>query len=128
MRIQIKRIYDTPLPDDGLRVLVDRLWPRGIRKTQPPFDSWLRELGPSHQLRSWFAHDDEKFAEFTQRYRYELLSKTDIAHQLLDDAGNQTLTLLYAARNTVSNHAVVLRDWLEEFAAENKSAAPRQQG
>jgi uncharacterized protein YeaO (DUF488 family) len=112
--IAIKRIYDKPEPDDGTRVLIDRLWPRGIKKENAAVDLWLKEVAPSNELRRWFQHDPAKFAEFRQRYETELhLPEQQAAlaklHQL---AGQGSLTLLFAAKDSEHNNACVLRDIL----------------
>ena len=113
--IAVKRIYDEPGPDDGMRVLVDRLWPRGIKKENAAIDLWLKEVAPSNELRKWFQHDPAKFVEFRQRYETELRSPEQQAalaklHQL---AGQGSLTLLFAAKDSEHNNACVLRDVLE---------------
>ena len=104
--IKVKRIYDPPEPDDGFRVLVDRLWPRGIRKDQ--CDLWLKEAAPSSELRRWYDHEPAKWAEFCQRYRAELHEHPD-AVALLRDKARGTVTLLYAARERERNNAVALK-------------------
>ncbi len=111
-RIQCRRIYDDPSPDDGFRVLVDRLWPRGVRKEDAQLDQWAKDLAPSTELRKWFHHDSSQFDAFAEQYREELQELTPALKALLDEAGTRTLTLLYAARNTEHNHANVLRDVL----------------
>ena len=115
MKILIKRVYDAPAASDGLRALVDRLWPRGLSKQDAAIDRWAKELAPSTELRKWFAHDETKFDEFAERYQAELRERDKEVQNLLTEAGQQTLTLVYAAKNTQINHAVVLRRWLEEF-------------
>ncbi len=113
MKIQIKRIYDPPGDDDGLRVLVDRLWPRGVKKEEASVDVWAKELAPTTELRQWFDHDSSKFGEFRSRYLKELDDKDDVARKLIEDANCRTLTLLFAARDRSCNHAVVLLDYLK---------------
>jgi len=111
MKIVIKRAYDTPA-DDGYRVLVDRLWPRGVRKEAAALDEWDKDVAPSTELRQWFGHDPAKFEEFRARYEAELAA-SDAPQQLLERAaGHDTLTLIYAAKDPECNHAVVLRDYL----------------
>ncbi|HRP98285.1 MAG TPA: DUF488 domain-containing protein [Rhodocyclaceae bacterium] len=115
MKIAIKRIYADAAPDDGQRVLIDRLWPRGIRRDDAAIDEWLREAAPSPALRRWFGHDPARWDEFRRRYRAELLAEpaaTAVQH-LRTLARRQPVTLLYAARDEVHNHAVVLREHLE---------------
>ena len=116
MRIQIKRVYDKPASTDGLRILVDRLWPRGLTKKTAAIDVWAKELAPTVELRKWFDHNDKRFEEFTRRYCLELDNATGEIERLLSTVGCSTMTLLYAARNTTSNHAIVLRSRLREFA------------
>ncbi len=117
MQIQIKRVYDAPSTTDGHRVLVDRLWPRGLAKKDAAIDVWAKKLAPSGELRKWFAHKDERFEEFSRRYDRELDSATAEVEQLLSSVGDGTLTLLYAAKNTTCNHAVVLKSRLQRHLA-----------
>jgi uncharacterized protein YeaO (DUF488 family) len=114
--ITIKRIYEEPGPNDGMRVLVDRLWPRGIKKENAAIDLWLKEVAPSNELRKWFQHDPAKFAEFRQRYETELHSPEQQAaltklHQLVEQG---PLTLLFAAKDSEHSNAWVLRDILTD--------------
>jgi uncharacterized protein YeaO (DUF488 family) len=114
-RIRIKRVYDEPTPDDGYRVLVDRLWPRGLSRDRARIDLWLREIAPSSELRAWFAHKAERFGEFRRRYMEELREKERLVQLLLSRVEvGETITLLYSARDPEHNNAVVLRDYLEE--------------
>ncbi|HPC74574.1 MAG TPA: DUF488 domain-containing protein [Syntrophales bacterium] len=108
--LKIKRIYDPASPGDGRRILVDRLWPRGIRKEDAAIDEWLKELAPSAELRKWFAHDPAKWSEFQKRYRKELQDRSDVVDRLRKEAGKRTVTLLYSARDEKHNNAVVLKD------------------
>ena len=112
LHIAIKRAYDEPTPEDGTRILVDRLWPRGLSKEQAHIDVWLKEIAPSNELRKWFGHDPEKFAEFRSRYKAELASgeAIDALGRLHELARQGPVTLLYAAHDTEHNNAVVLRD------------------
>ena len=110
--IKLKRIYDDPSDDDGYRILVDRLWPRGISKADAKLDEWDKEIAPSTELRKWFDHKEERFVEFTKRYRDELKSKKNDLDRLREIAKKQTLTLLYAAKDTKMNQAVVLKEEL----------------
>ncbi len=113
MEIKIKRAYDAPSPTDGYRVLVDRLWPRGIKKETLALDEWCKDIAPSTELREWFNHDPDKFEEFRVRYQYELRN-SDIAQKLLERAkGSNSLTLVYAAKDTDINHAQVLKNYME---------------
>jgi len=112
--ITLKRVYDEPEPGDGTRVLVDRLWPRGLSKERAHVDLWLKEIAPSSQLRTWFGHDHEKFAEFRRRYEAELASETGqvALTKLRDLAKQKPVTLVFAAHDTEHANAVVLRDLL----------------
>lgn len=112
MKIGIKRVFEpADFENDGCRVLVDRLWPRGLTRQQLPHDLWLKQIAPSPALRKWFAHDPAHWNEFQQRYRAELAVNPAI-QTLLDIASRQNLTLLYAARDPTCNHARVLCDYL----------------
>lgn len=124
MPILVKRIHDATAPGDGCRVLVDRLWPRGLTKERAAVDLWLRELAPSTALRQWFGHDPARWDEFRRRYAAELggAGAAPALAQLHDlRARHPVLTLLYAARDPEHNNAVALRAWLE--AADDDSAA-----
>lgn len=115
--IRIKRIYDAASPDDGQRVLVDRLWPRGVTKERAALDDWAKDVAPSTELRKWFGHDAVKMDAFATKYRAELESdpaKQKAVEGLLDRARKGTVTLLYGARDTVHNEAAVLADYLRE--------------
>ncbi len=120
MDIEIKRVYEKPEAGDGYRVLVDKLWPRGIRKADLPYDYWAKELTPSTAARKAFGHKAENFDAFKERYLGELNTSDEAracAQQLEENAmhaGDNTITLLYAARDPKINHAVILREWLEE--------------
>ena len=119
MPLRIRRAYDPPAPDDGCRVLVDRLWPRGLKRETAGADRWLRELAPSNELRTWFAHDPARWDEFRQRYAGELQAPAATAalaelRSLI--AAHPVVTLLYAARDTTCNNAEALRLWLEAGA------------
>jgi uncharacterized protein YeaO (DUF488 family)/alkylated DNA nucleotide flippase Atl1 len=109
--IAVKRVYDPPSRGDGTRVLVDRLWPRGIAKAKARIDAWLKEVGPSTALRTWFGHDPARWAEFQRRYHREL-DATGTARAIADLARRGPITLLFAAKDTDHNNAVALRDYL----------------
>lgn len=113
MDIRCKRIYDPPDANDGRRVLVDRLWPRGIARDKSALDLWLREIGPTDALRRWYAHAPERYAEFAVRYGAELNERPEETALLRRMAAEGRLTLLYAARDTEHNNARVLADWLD---------------
>ena len=108
MGVRIKRAYESPAASDGYRVLIDRLWPRGVRRDAAQLDEWTRELAPSTDLRRWFGHDPDRFEEFRHRYAAELAAREDKLHELRARAERGTLTLVYGARDTEHNDAVVL--------------------
>ena len=112
MKIKLKRAYEEPCKEDGTRILVDRLWPRGVRKEDAAIDLWLKEIAPSAELRKWFAHDPDKWAEFRKRYRKELKGHADEVRQIRDKAREGTVTLVYSARDQEHNQAVVLQEFL----------------
>lgn len=111
---ELKRAYDPAAEADGLRVLVDRLWPRGLSKERAAIDLWAKDLAPSSQLRTWWHHQPDDFDEFVQRYRAELDSSDAVAEFLTQTADEPRITLIYAARNTERNHAAVLLEVLRE--------------
>jgi len=115
--IQIKRTYEPPARGDGRRILVERLWPRGMTKERLAADAWLKEVAPSTELRKWFDHRVERWAEFQRRYRRELSQNPDGWEPILAASDGRTITLLYSAHDTLHNAAVVLRDYLVERAA-----------
>lgn len=112
-RIEIRRAYDPP--DGGYRVLVDRLWPRGVSKETARLDEWIRELAPGTELRKWFAHDPRRWGEFQRRYRGELAVHRDLLERLLEISRREPLILVYAARDEERNNAIVIRAVLEEM-------------
>jgi uncharacterized protein YeaO (DUF488 family) len=116
--VALKRVYDEPAPGDGTRVLVERLWPRGLSKERAHVDIWLKEIAPSHELRRWFGHDPQKFAEFRRRYEAELASETGQTAlvKLRDLARQGPVTLVFAARDAEHSNAAVLRDLLLQDA------------
>jgi uncharacterized protein YeaO (DUF488 family) len=113
MMIHLKRVYEKPSRGDGFRVLVDRLWPRGLSKERAAVKMWLKDVAPSTELRKWFAHDPAKWTEFQRRYRKELDEKQDSLDLLRDKSRDKTVTLLYGARDEEHNEAVVLKMILE---------------
>ena len=119
--ITIVRAYDVANRHLGLRVLVDRLWPRGIKKEQLELDLWAKELAPSTQLRQWFGHRPERWMEFKRRYRAQLRSSAAAVEHLLTLAANRRVALLYGARDEEHNHALVLRQYLERKRAAGRS-------
>lgn len=112
--IKVKRIYDslTAEPGDGRRVLVDRLWPRGLRKDDVFVDEWMKELAPSTALRKWFSHDPAKWEEFKKRYRQELNEKTELFEHVKTEARYGNITILYSAKDREHNNAVALKEFL----------------
>jgi len=110
--IKVKRVYEPPAAGDGSRFLVDRLWPRGLRKEALALHCWARDVAPSNALRRWFGHDPKKWKEFHRRYFAELDSKREAWEPILKAAGRSDVTLLYSAHDTEHNNAVVLRDYL----------------
>jgi uncharacterized protein YeaO (DUF488 family) len=113
--IRVKRVYDAASPTDGYRILVDRLWPRGLTHDRAAIDEWMKEIAPSHDLRHWFAHDSNKWTAFREHYQIEL--DTDAGRALIntirEKAQSQDVTLLFSAKNEEENNAVVLKHILE---------------
>lgn len=114
MALRLKRVYERAQEDDGKRILVDRLWPRGLSKTDAKVDAWPKDLAPSPALRRWFGHDPQKWSEFRERYRHELEKNRDAAEALKREIGGSKATLLYGARDEEHNHAIVLREFIEK--------------
>lgn len=112
MSVRIKRAYEPAEPSDGYRVLVDRIWPRGVSKEDARLDEWARELAPSSELRKWFGHDPQRFAEFRRRYLAELRPEREQLAELRRRARRETVTLVYGARDAEHNDAVVLAELL----------------
>jgi uncharacterized protein YeaO (DUF488 family) len=110
--IRIKRAYDEPAPDDGLRILIDRLWPRGLSKSKLKIDAWVKHLSPSNELRKWYQHDPKKFAEFRRRYVAELAAQGEGLAGLRNAVAGRTVTLLTATKELDLSHATVLRELL----------------
>ena len=108
--ISIKRVYDQSSKDDGFRILVDRLWPRGLKKEKAGVDLWLKDVAPSDELRKWFSHDAQKWVEFKKRYFTELDGKSEIVGRI--DGGGDNVTLLYGAKDDEHNNAVALREYI----------------
>ena len=121
--IQLKRVYDKKSTDDGTRFLVERLWPRGVRKADVHMDAWLKEVAPSDQLRKWFSHDPEKWTEFQRRYFSELDAHQDAWQPILEAAAHGTVTLLYSSHDREHNNAVALKAFLEGKAAHKRAAS-----
>ncbi len=112
MEIRVKRIYEPPEPVDGVRLLVDRLWPRGVSRESTSLDAWMREVAPSSELRRWFGHDASRWQEFKRRYAVELGTRQDLVAEILSLARDRPVTLLYSARDPDHNQAVALAEYL----------------
>ena len=111
--ITVKRVYEPPTPEDGTRFLVERLWPRGIKKASLQLDAWLKDVAPSAALRRWFGHDPAKWEAFQRRYFAELDDKSETLQPLIEATQRGDVTLLYSARDTAHNNAVALKLYLE---------------
>ena len=114
MQIWLKRAYDKPEPMDGTRVLVDRLWPRGLKKEDARLNVWLKEIAPSDDLRKWFGHDTDKWDEFKKRYAGELKGNEEAVKKLREIIEGGRVTLIYGAKDEQHNNAVVLKQYMEE--------------
>lgn len=112
MNMHIKRVYEKPGKEDGKRILVDRLWPRGLTKERASIDLWLKEIAPSTELRKWFGHDPEKWKEFQKRYHQELKNNESQVSLLREQLKKGTVTLVYGAKDEEHNEALVLTEWL----------------
>jgi len=110
MKLKIKRVYDKPAEEDGTRILVDRLWPRGLTKQKAKVDVWLKDIAPSTELRKWFAHDPEKWKEFIKKYKKELHENKEQAAILKEYLRQGTVTLVYGARDELHNEALVIKE------------------
>jgi uncharacterized protein YeaO (DUF488 family) len=113
--IKCKRVYEKAEKNDGWRVLVDRLWPRGVKKEDASWDEWGKELAPSNELRKWFGHEPEKWQEFRLRYKAELKNNEAAADFIKAHKKKGTITLLYSAKDEAHNQALVLQEWLEKY-------------
>ena len=121
--IKIKRVYEQPAKEDGFRILVDRLWPRGIAKNRAKIDLWLREIGPSDDIRKWFSHDPKKWQGFKRKYEAELRAKEELVKKIKQaEKEHGTVTLLYSAKDEEHNQAVALGIFLKRAAAFVSSA------
>ncbi|MBX5453216.1 MAG: DUF488 domain-containing protein [Acidobacteriia bacterium] len=110
--IKLKRVYDRVSPEDGVRVLVDRLWPRGLKKADTVIDRWMKDIAPSTELRQWFGHDPQRWPEFRRRYTEELHRHADLLEELRSLARERPLTLLFSAHDEAHNNAVVIKEVL----------------
>lgn len=111
---RVKRVYDDPGPSDGARLLVDRIWPRGVSRERAALDAWFRELAPSTELRRWFGHDPSRWREFKRRYTSELDGRHELVAEILELARDRQVTLLYSARDLEHNQAVALAEYLND--------------
>ena len=121
--VRIKRVYEPSVREDGKRILIDRLWPRGIKKDEAKIDLWIKEIAPSTELRKWFSHDVTKWPEFRRLYKGELAERSDLVKRLIEDAKKGTITLLFAAKDTEHVNAAVLKEVIDKSmtgAEENK--------
>lgn len=114
MAIKLRRAYAEPGADEGYRVSVDRIWPRGIRKDKLEYDEWMKDIAPSTELRKWFNHRPERWDEFRERYERELVDKQELVQRLLHQARRGNVTLIYGSKNEEMNQAVALRDYLNK--------------
>lgn len=113
MKIKIKRAYESPSDDDGYRILVDQLWPRGISKKKAKIDFWPKELAPSTELRRWYGHDPEKWSEFKSRYFAELDGNPELVNEFLEYVRKGTVTFIYSSKEQRLNNAVALKEYVE---------------
>jgi uncharacterized protein YeaO (DUF488 family) len=114
VNVQIKRVYEEPSTSDGKRILIDRLWPRGLTKEKAKVDLWLKDIAPSTELRQWFGHDPSKWNEFKKRYHDELKKNHEIIVKLIEQLKTGKVTLVYGAKDEEHNDAVVLKEYLEK--------------
>jgi len=121
--IKLKRVHEPPSEDDGVRILTERLWPRGVTRERAKVDLWLKDLAPSPVLRTWFGHDPAKWDEFRRRYRVELSRRLHELEPLLEESRNSTVTLVYAARDEAHNAAAALREYLREHQPSRRARA-----
>lgn len=126
MKLHIKRAYEPALPKDGHRFLVDRLWPRGVKKEALALTAWLKDVAPSDALRRWFGHDPERWTEFRRRYRAELKSQPKVVQPLRDALSHGVVTLVYSAHDEAHNQAVVLREYLLETKSSFRKPSRRR--
>ena len=110
--LKIKRIYEPSSPEDGKRIYIDRLWPRGMKKSEVAMDEWLKDISPSAELRKWFAHDPAKYAEFKKRYKKELEKKAEVLARIKRDVRQGTVTLLFSARDEEHSNAAAMKEIL----------------
>ena len=115
MGVQLKRVYDKPVKADGRRLLVDRIWPRGLKKRSARIDKWFKDVAPTTGLRKWFGHDPSRWEEFKRRYFRELDNHRERVQQLARESKKRTITLLFGAKDTEHNNAVALKEYLHKL-------------
>jgi uncharacterized protein YeaO (DUF488 family) len=115
MGVKVKRVYDEPAKSDGHRVLVDRIWPRGLKKSEARIDEWLREIAPSTGLRKWFKHDPDKWEQFKKKYYAELEEHREEVEKLARESRKRSVTLLFGAKDSAHNNALALKEYVEEL-------------
>ncbi len=125
-KIEIARAYHPPAADGSHRVLVDRLWPRGVKKEDLDIDAWLKDVAPSTELRRWFNHDPERWDEFRRRYFKELDDNQAAVAELLESAGSSRILLLYGAKDEEHNQALALKEWIEQHDAAGSTAKKKK--
>lgn len=123
-RVFVKRVYEPSVPSDGIRFLVERLWPRGMRKKSLRMNAWLKDIAPSNELRRWFSHDPAKWAEFRRRYFEELKGRRDALQPIVEAEIDGNVTLLYSAHDTEHNNAVALKDYLASLRVRDQRVRP----
>lgn len=112
--LKLKRVYDDVSQQDGKRILVDGIWPRGVKKEDLEHDEWYKDIAPSTDLRKWFNHDSDKWEEFKKKYKKELKDQNELVDQIKRDSDGHNVTLLYAAKDTELNQAAVIKEYIEE--------------
>lgn len=115
MMLTTKRVYEDPSESDGIRILTERLWPRGVSKERAKLDHWMKGIAPSHELRKWFDHDPDKWEEFKERYRKELFGSEQVEELLEIIKKNETVTLIYASKDEEHNSTVLLKEFLDKL-------------
>lgn len=125
--LRLKRAYEPPDPSDGRRILVDRLWPRGVSKERAAIDEWMKEIAPSAELRRWFGHDPEKWPEFRRRYKQELRARANLVREIAKLASRGRVTLVYGARDEAHNDAVVLAAVVRTHMRRSATAVRRRE-
>lgn len=123
LKIQVRRVYDPPARSDGCRILVDRIWPRGLSKDDVKLDAWIKDVAPSAELRTWFGHEPSKWTAFKRKYFKELDGREEALDQLLQACSGRTLTLLFGAKDVEHNNAVALKEYLETHLGSKRRRA-----